>query len=68
MIDLCFVSELFLVSLLTMTCVTVFIVVYLPPFFADFFELKTAGIPISFRILMVILALAHFFLAILCEV
>ncbi|KAI2797592.1 hypothetical protein BLOT_014126 [Blomia tropicalis] len=62
-----YTNQLFLVSLLTMTCVTVFIVVYLPPFFADFFELKTAGIPISFRILMVILALAHFFLAILCE-
>jgi len=51
-----------------MTGVTIFLVVYPPPFVAHFFELDLLGVPISFRVLMVLLALAHFFLAVLFEV
>ena len=59
---------MFLVSLLAMTILTVFLVVYPPAFVANFFELDLLGVPVSFRVLMVLLALAHFFLANLCEV
>ena len=51
-----------------MTAVTVFLVVTPPTFVSNFFELDLLEVPIPFRVLMVLLALAHFFLAILCEV
>lgn len=51
-----------------MTILTCALVIYPPDLVLNFFELDIIGVPISFQTLMVLLALAHFFLANLVEV
>ncbi|OTF72224.1 cation-transporting ATPase 13A3-like protein [Euroglyphus maynei] len=63
-----YTNQLFLLSLILMTALTVVLVVYPPKFIATFFELYMTHVTIEFRITMILLALAHFILAIFLEV
>ncbi|KAH9529860.1 hypothetical protein DERF_003718 [Dermatophagoides farinae] len=60
--------QLFLLSLIVMTILTAILVVYPPVFIANFFELFMKHVTLEFRITMLLLALAHFILAIFLEV
>nr|XP_027204749.1 probable cation-transporting ATPase 13A3 [Dermatophagoides pteronyssinus]XP_027204751.1 probable cation-transporting ATPase 13A3 [Dermatophagoides pteronyssinus] len=63
-----YTNQLFLLSLIVMTILTVVLVVYPPAFIANFFELYMKHVTLEFRITMILLALAHFILAIFLEV
>ena len=51
-----------------MTLLTGYIVIYPPEFIEDIMELDMDGVPVTFSLLMVLLALAHFVLANFIEV
>ncbi len=66
----CFYSilDLYLLSLIVMTGITVYFVIDPPWWIVTFLELDLEGVDMFFRGLMVIIALAHAVLALLCEV
>ncbi|XP_054165291.1 polyamine-transporting ATPase 13A3-like isoform X2 [Oppia nitens] len=62
-----YTNHLFTLALVLLTILTIYLVVYPTEWIAEFLELDIRYVPYNFRILMVLLAVAHFILAFFAE-
>ncbi|CAG2100693.1 unnamed protein product [Medioppia subpectinata] len=63
-----YTNRLFTTSLVAMSALSAYLVIYPADSIAEFLELDVEAIPLNFRVLMVLLSIAHFILAFFAEV
>ncbi|CAG2108240.1 unnamed protein product, partial [Medioppia subpectinata] len=62
-----YTNRLFTTSLVAMSALSAYLVIYPADSIAEFLELDVEAIPLNFRVLMVLLSIAHFILAFFAE-